>query len=55
MIQALKIYGAYVVDQGASMELDADSTQPGVWEQSGFNANSLDITPQDFRLIQTRP
>ena len=55
VIQALKIYGAYVVDQGASMELDADSTQPGVWEQSGLNANSLDITPQDFRLIQTRP
>jgi parallel beta helix pectate lyase-like protein len=51
IIAALKTYGAYVVDQGASMELDADSTQPNIWDQTGLNANSLDITPEDFRLI----
>ena len=26
IIQALKTYGAYIVDQGSSFELDADST-----------------------------
>ena len=52
VIQALKTYGAYVVDQGASMELDADSTHPDLWAQSGLSANSLDIGPDDFRLIQ---
>jgi hypothetical protein len=53
VIQALKTYGAYVTDQGASMELDADSTHPNAWEASGLTANSLDITPSDFRLVQT--
>jgi parallel beta-helix repeat protein len=53
VIQALKTYGAYVADQGASMELDADSTQPDVWAQSGLTANSLDIGPADFRLVQS--
>jgi parallel beta-helix repeat protein len=53
VIQALKTYGAYVTDQGASMELDADSTHPDVWAQSGLTANSLDIGPSDFRLVET--
>ena len=35
MIQALKTYGAYVVDQGASFEIDADSTHPDLWSQAG--------------------
>jgi parallel beta-helix repeat protein len=51
VIQALKTYGAYVVDQGASMELDADSTQPELWAETGLRASTLDIGPQDFRLI----
>jgi Right handed beta helix region len=55
VIQALKTYGAYVVDQGASMELDADSTQPELWAETGLRASTLDIGPQDFRLIQPAP
>jgi hypothetical protein len=55
VIQALKTYGAYVVDQGASMELDADSTHPELWQQSGLDASSLDIGPSDFRLVETGP
>jgi hypothetical protein len=51
VIQALKTYGAYVVDQGASMELDADSTQPELWAETGLRASTLHIGPQDFRLI----
>jgi hypothetical protein len=31
IIAALKVYGAYVVDQGASMGLDADSTRADLW------------------------
>ncbi len=52
VIQALKVYGAYVVDQGASMELDADSTHRRIWEAAGLDANSLrSIGPGDFRLV----
>jgi Right handed beta helix region len=56
LIRALKTYGAYVVDQGASMELDADSTHPRAWEAAGVDANSLNtIGPNDFRQILPRP
>src|SRR5262249_56858154 len=41
IITALKTYGAYVVDQGASMELDADSTHARQWELSGLRADTL--------------
>jgi hypothetical protein len=45
-----------VVDQGASMELDADSTRPGLWSRSGLDANSLGgIGPDDFRLVRASP
>ena len=36
LIRALKVYGAYVVDQGASMELDADSSHADQWTQAGL-------------------
>jgi parallel beta-helix repeat protein len=53
VIEALKVYGAYVVDQGASMELDADSTQPKLWAQTGLDSSSLNsIGPRDFRLLR---
>ncbi len=55
VIQALKTYGAYVVDQGASLELDADSNEPGLWAQSGLTTSALDIGASDFRLVQTSP
>jgi hypothetical protein len=49
IIAALKTYGAYVVDQGASFELDADSTHPGIWAQTGLSPSSLSIRGSDMR------
>ena len=51
LIQALKTYGAYVIDQGASFELDADSTHPELWSQAGVGSSSLPITSADMRLV----
>src|SRR3954470_15179193 len=51
VIQALKTFGAYVVDQGASLELDADSNNPQMWAQSGLGASTLGIKANDFRLV----
>jgi hypothetical protein len=53
IIQALKTYGAYVIDQGASFELDADSTHPGLWSQTGLKPTTLDIRGSDMRLART--
>jgi hypothetical protein len=55
VIQALKTYGAYVVDQGASLELDADSNDAAGWAESGLKASTLDIGASDFRLVDTGP
>jgi hypothetical protein len=55
VIQALKTYGAYVVDRGNSLELDADSTHPELWAQTGLTYGTLDIRPEDFRLIKPAP
>jgi hypothetical protein len=46
---ALKLYGAYLVDQGADFEIDADFTHPALWQQAGLHSKSLDIQPSDFR------
>jgi Ca-dependent carbohydrate-binding module xylan-binding len=51
VIQALKTYGAYVVDQGASFEIDADSTHPDLWSQAGVSADSFGITSGDMRFV----
>ena len=40
IIAALKTYGAYVVDQGASMGIDADSTHADLWSQ-GRDARAM--------------
>ncbi len=58
VVEALKTYGAYVVDQGATFELDADSTHPELWQQAGLASGSLErlgILPTDFRLVMTPP
>jgi hypothetical protein len=55
IVTALKSYGAYVVDQGASMELDADSTHSELWALTGLKSYTLDIRPEDFRLVQPSP
>jgi hypothetical protein len=52
IIAALKAYGAYVVDQGASMGLDADSTRPDLWSQAGMlGRSSMGIRADDWRLV----
>jgi hypothetical protein len=53
VIQALKTYGAYVIDQGADFEMDADSTHPELWQQAGLSENSFDFTASDFRPVHT--
>jgi hypothetical protein len=49
LIYALKVYGAYVIDQGADFELDADFTDPELWHESGLSSRTLDIQPSDMR------
>jgi hypothetical protein len=45
----------FIVDQGADFELDADSTHPEIWAQTGLSEQALPFTPQDFRPAQTGP
>jgi hypothetical protein len=49
VIRALKTYGAYVVDQGADFEMDADFTHPETWAKTGLRKNSFDFTGADLR------
>ena len=49
LIYALKVYGAYLVDQGADFEIDADFTRPELWQLTGLHSKALDIQPSDFR------
>jgi hypothetical protein len=52
IIAALKTYGAYVVDRGASMGIDADSTHADVWSQAGMlGDSSMPIHAADWRLV----
>jgi hypothetical protein len=55
VIEALKTFGAYVVDHGADFEMDADFTHPGIWAQTGLNENSFDFTGADFRPASGGP
>jgi hypothetical protein len=52
VLQALKTYGAYVIDQGASFELDADSTHADLWAQTGLKESTLDVRARDMRPAQ---
>jgi len=52
IIAALKTYGAYVVDQGASMGIDADSTHSELWSKAGMLGDaSMPIRSSDWRLV----
>jgi hypothetical protein len=52
VIVALKTYGAYVVDQGASMGIDADSTHPELWSKAGMlGDSSMAIHASDWRMV----
>jgi hypothetical protein len=52
IIVALKTYGAYVVDQGASMGIDADSTHAELWSQAGMlGDSSMQVHAGDWRLV----
>jgi hypothetical protein len=52
VIYALKLYGIYLVDQGADFEMDADFTHAELWQQAGLHSKSLDIQPSDLRPAQ---
>ena len=49
VVAALKTYGAYVIDQGASFEMDADFTHPEIWAQTGLSEGSFNFTAADMR------
>jgi hypothetical protein len=49
VIYALKIYGVFVVDQGADFEIDADSTHATTWQQAGLGEKTFGLTASDFR------
>jgi hypothetical protein len=52
LIRALKTYGCYIVDQGASFEIDTDNLHPELWQAAGVSTNTLsDITPADLRYV----
>jgi hypothetical protein len=49
VIYGLKTFGAYLVDQGADFEMDADFTKPELWQLAGLSSKTLDIQPSDLR------
>jgi hypothetical protein len=50
VIYALKVYGAFVVDQGADFVMDADFTHPELWREAGISSyRSFGFTGADFR------
>ena len=52
IISALKTYGAYVVDQGASMGLDADWTHGDLWSAAGMLGDTnMPVRASDWRLV----
>jgi hypothetical protein len=53
VLYALKVYGLFVVDQGADIEIDADFTHPDLWQEAGLDARSLDVTVADLRPAVT--
>jgi hypothetical protein len=55
VVQALQTFGAYVVDQGADFEMDADSTHPELWRQAGLSVDSFNFTATDFRPATPGP
>jgi hypothetical protein len=55
VVRALKAYGAYVVDQGADFEIDADPTHPELWSQTVLRYSPFDFTAADFRPARPGP
>jgi hypothetical protein len=55
VIQALKTYGAYVIDQGSDFEMDADFTHPELWAQTGLKYDPFTFTGDDFRPAKAGP
>jgi hypothetical protein len=60
IIDALKRYGAYVVDQGPAFELDGSPNEPtepaisgALWAQAGVNLRAIGIRPSDLRYVPT--
>jgi hypothetical protein len=60
VVDALKRFGAYVVDRGAVFELHGSPNEPDdpsrsdqEWEQAGITFTQLGITPGDLRYVPT--
>jgi hypothetical protein len=54
VLTALKMYGAYVADQGASWQLDSDSSgDPDLWCRAGITRTALEtVKPSDLMLVR---
>jgi hypothetical protein len=60
IIQALKKYGAYIVDQGPTFELDGSPNEPtdpsqsgSLWSQAGVSLFKIGIRASDLRYVPT--
>jgi hypothetical protein len=58
VVEALKRYGAYLVDRGPQFELDGSPNEPTdpassdvLWEAAGASVAALGIKPSDFRYV----
>jgi hypothetical protein len=54
VLDALKVYGAYIVDQGSNWQLDTDSSgDRDLWCAAGIRRGSFDfVKPSDLMLVQ---
>jgi hypothetical protein len=55
VIRGLKTYGAYIVDQGADFQIDADFTHPELWASAGVDTYSFAFTAADLRPAEPGP
>lgn len=56
VLEALKTYGCYLVDQGSVFEIDTDDTHPDIWSEAGISGTqSLPITGANMRLLSPSP
>jgi hypothetical protein len=53
VLNALKVYGAYIADQGSNWQLDTDSSgDPALWCASGVRRGSFNfVKPSDLMLV----
>jgi hypothetical protein len=55
VLKALKVYGAYIADQGSNWQIDTDSSsQEPLWCASGVDRNAFEdlVKPSDLMMVQ---